>query len=86
MLTGESYGDGLRYWFTSNYSKNPDDKLCFKQIFKKDEWKNMPHLHFKGIKKSDLTEEVKGQQVTVGWKLSPGQEFGYVTGAGFAEN
>lgn len=45
----------------------------------------MPYLHLKGIESSDLTKKVNGQKVTIGWKISPGEEFGYVTGAGFAE-
>ena len=33
----------------------------------------MAYLHYKGgIEKSDLKEEVKGQEVTVGFKLAPG--------------
>ena len=45
----------------------------------------MAHYHLKGMKKSDLKVEEKGQKVTVEWKLTPGTEFGYVTKAGFAD-
>ena len=44
----------------------------------------MGHLHFKGIAESDLEKEDYGQKVNIGWKLSPGQEFGYVTRPGFS--
>ena len=83
LTTGLSraYPSGVGFWLWQNQSKTGE---WLESVYEVDEniWKQVKHIFFKGMSRSDIKDTAAGGKVTLKFNLKPGMNFVIVTPPG----